>query len=169
MPTMTLVGPAGAGDTRARLNHLAWLLDNSIRLPGTDFRIGLDALLGLFPVLGDAVGVVLSGYIVHEAGRLGAPSAILFRMVVNIAIEGLIGSVPFAGDIFDAAWKANQRNVDLLNEYLDRPAKAAAATRIYVFFLLAMMALLVLMISMLAYFLVNWVWGAFATPIVALG
>lgn len=167
MPTMTMTGPAGAGETRARLNHLAWLLDNSIRLPGTDFRIGLEALLGLVPVVGDAVGVLLSGYIVHEAARLGVPAGILFRMVMNVAIEGLLGSIPFAGDVFDAAWKANQRNVDLLNAYFDRPTRVAAATRAYLFLLLAMMALLVLVTSVIAYFMVNWVWSAFATPIVA--
>ena len=167
MPTMTMTGPTGAGETRARLNHLAWLLDNSIKLPGTEFRIGLEALLGFIPVLGDALGVVLSGYIVHEAARLGVPRGILFRMVLNVAIEGLLGSVPIAGDIFDAAWKANQRNVDLLNAYLERPARVAAATRAYLFLLLAMMALLVLVTSVIAYFMVNWVWSAFATPIVA--
>ena len=167
MPTMTMTGPAGAGETRARLNHLAWLLDNSIRLPGTDFRIGLEALLGFVPVLGDVLGVVLSGYIVHEAARLGVPPGILFRMVTNVAIEGLIGSIPFAGDIFDAAWKANQRNVDLLNAYFDQPARVAVATRAYLFLLLAMMALLVLVTSVIAYFMVNWIWSAFATPIVA--
>jgi hypothetical protein len=164
MPTMTMTGPAEV-DSRARLNHLAWLLDNSIRLPGTNFRVGLEALLGFVPVIGDAAGVVLSGYIVHEAARLGVPAGILFRMVLNVAIEGVLGSVPFAGDIFDAAWKANQRNVDLLNAYLDRPEKAAAATRVYLFFLLVMMAVVVLATSVVAYWLVNWVWNAFATPI----
>lgn len=165
MPTMTLNGSPASESTRARLNHLAWLLDNSIRLPGTDFRIGLEALLGLLPVVGDAVGVVLSGYIVHEAARLGAPAGVLFRMVLNVAVEGLVGSVPFAGDVFDAAWKANQRNVDLLNAYLDRPAPAAAATRAYLFALLVMLAFVVLATSVVAYFMVNWVWSAFANPI----
>jgi hypothetical protein len=162
---MTMAGPAEDASARARLNHLAWLLDNSIRLPGTGFRIGLEALLGLVPVVGDAIGVVLSGYIVHEAARLGVPGGILFRMVLNVAIEGVLGSIPFAGDIFDAAWKANQRNVDLLNAYLDRPDKAAAATRVYLFTLLVMMAFVVLATSVVAYFMVNWVWSAFATPI----
>lgn len=158
-------GSAGAGETRARLNHLAWLLDNSIRLPGTHFRIGLDALLGLLPVAGDAVGVLLSGWIVFEAGRLGVPANILFRMALNIAIEGLVGSVPFLGDVFDAAWKANQRNAELLNAYLDSPDRAAAATRVYLFMVLMLMVVLVLAISTVAFLMVNWVWSAFATPI----
>ena len=150
---------------RVRVNHLAWLLDSSIPLPGTNFRIGLEALLGLVPVVGDALGVVLSGYIVHQAARLGVPSAILLRMVMNVAVEGIVGSIPFAGDVFDAAWKANQRNVELLNSYLDRPEKAAAATRTYMLMLVAMMVFLVLAIGLVAYLMVNWVWSAFATPI----
>ena len=165
MSTMAMNGSAGAGETRARLNHLAWLLDNSIRLPGTNFRIGLDALLGLLPVAGDAVGVLLSGWIVFEAGRLGVPANVLFRMALNIAIEGLVGSVPFLGDVFDAAWKANQRNADLLNAYLDSSDRAAAATRVYLFMVLMLMVFLVLAISVVAFLMVNWVWSAFATPI----
>jgi hypothetical protein len=156
---------AGKKAARARLNHLAWLLDNSIRLPGTDFRIGLDAVLGLLPVAGDTLGVLASGFIVFEAARLGVPAGILFRMALNVAIEGLVGAIPFAGDIFDAAWKANQRNVDLLNQYLDSPDKAAATTRVYVFLVLMLMVLVALAISMIAFLMVNWVWSALATPI----
>src|SRR5918996_1184588 len=95
---------------RRRLARLAWLLDNSIALPGTRFRIGLDAILGLVPGLGDLLGVLLSSYIVREAARLGAPPSVLARMVWNVAIEGIAGMVPFLGDVFDAACKANQRN-----------------------------------------------------------
>lgn len=165
MRTMTADLSPETGSTRARLNHLAWLLDNSIRLPGTDFRIGLEALLGLVPVVGDAAGVVLSGYIVYHAARLGVPSSILLRMVTNVAVEGVVGSIPFAGDVFDAAWKANQRNVDLLNEYLDQPERAAAASRAYMLMLVAMLVAVVLVTSVIAFLMVNWVWSAFATPI----
>lgn len=114
------VEEAGIRETRARLRRLAWLLDSSIRIPGTRFTIGLDPLLGLFPVAGDLLGALISSYIVIQAARLGAPSTLLLRMALNIAIEGVFGALPVAGDVFDAAWKANQRNVRLLDAWLDR-------------------------------------------------
>lgn len=109
---------------RERLRRFAWLLDSSIPVPGTRFTVGVDALLGLFPVLGDVLGMLLSAYIVNEAARLGAPRRLLLRMAANIAIEGIVGVVPFAGDLFDAAWKANQRNVRLLEAWLKRKAES---------------------------------------------
>ncbi|HEY8553711.1 MAG TPA: DUF4112 domain-containing protein [Burkholderiales bacterium] len=118
-------GTAGT-DTRrlrGRLRRLAWLLDSSIRVPGTRFTFGLDAILGLFPVLGDLLGVIVSSYIVLEAARLGAPGALLARMLLNIAIEGVLGALPVAGDVFDAVWKANQRNVELLDAWFERSGK----------------------------------------------
>src|SRR2546425_13163875 len=96
-------------ELRERLNFLAWLLDSSIPIPGTRFTVGLDALIGLFPVVGDLVGVFLSSYILKEAAALGAPRSMLLRMAFNVGAEGLVGMIPFAGDVFDAAFKANQR------------------------------------------------------------
>ena len=117
---------------RERLNRLAWLLDSSIPIPGTGLSIGLDALIGLFPVLGDLIGVALSSFIVAEASRLGAPRALLTRMAFNVAVEGVVGIVPLAGDLFDAGWKANQRNVRLLGAWLDHPHQAQRGNRLFV-------------------------------------
>jgi predicted aconitase with swiveling domain len=99
---------------RERLRRLAWLLDSSIRIPGTRWTVGIDALIGLVPVLGDAAGVILSSYILYEAARMGTSKGVLARMALNIAIEGLVGSIPLLGDLFDAGFKANQRNIKLL-------------------------------------------------------
>lgn len=101
-----------------QVDRLAWLLDNSIRIPLINYRIGLDALIGLIPGLGDWAGTLISSYIVLQAIRLGAPGPILGRMVLNIGIEASIGLIPLVGDIFDATFKANVRNVRLLNSVL---------------------------------------------------
>jgi hypothetical protein len=118
-----------AHQTRERLRQLAWLLDSSIPVPGTRWTIGLEALIGLFPFLGDLVGVLLSSYILGEAARLGAPKSVLARMGLNVGLEGLVGIVPFAGDVFDAAFKANQRNVRILESWLDDPKRTARRSR----------------------------------------
>ncbi|MGE5525358.1 MAG: DUF4112 domain-containing protein [Rhodospirillaceae bacterium] len=138
-------------EVRQRLQRLAWLLDNSLPLPGLNFRIGLDALLGLIPGFGDAAGVLLSSYIVHEAWKLGVPRSVLLRMWGNIIVEGVIGAIPLLGDVFDAAWKANVRNVALLEAHMRHPRRTAAASRA----LIVLLALTVLAIVVGALF-VGW-------------
>jgi len=96
-----------------RMRFVARVLDDSVRIPGTSFRIGIDPLLGLLPVTGDLVSGALSLYVVLEAARLGVPYGTLVRMLANVAIDVAGGSVPVIGDLFDAAWKANTRNVGL--------------------------------------------------------
>lgn len=154
----------GRESRRARLNRLAWLLDSSIRVPGTDFRVGLDALLGLLPGGGDVAGVILSSYIVLEAARLGVPRRTLFLMIGNVAVEGLAGAVPVLGDFFDAAWKANQRNVALLNAWLDVPGAPPAAGRTPVFAVLAVLVGVVILIVALIILAAWGLWAAFSAP-----
>jgi hypothetical protein len=149
------------GDARARLNRLAWLLDSSIPIPGTPFTIGLDALVGLFPFVGDLAGVVLSGYIVREAAALGASKSVLARMALNVAVEGLVGMIPFAGDVFDAAFKANQRNVRLLNAYLDQPVRTRRASRAFMLALGLVLLLLFAALVLVGALLARWVWSWF--------
>ena len=96
-----------------RMRFVARLLDDSIRLPGTEFRIGLDPIVGLLPVAGDAVAAALSGYIILESARLGVSYLTLLRMLANVGVDFAVGSVPVVGDIFDVAWKANVRNLQL--------------------------------------------------------
>ncbi len=104
----------------ARLETLAHLMDTAFVIPGINRRVGFDALIGLVPVIGDLAGMVISSFIVYEAKRLGAPRWLVARMGLNVAFDGLIGAVPVAGDLFDAAFKANRRNVQLLRRHLER-------------------------------------------------
>ena len=112
-----------------RLRVLSHLFDDSLRVPGTDFRFGLDAVIGLVPGIGDATGAAMSAYLLVEAGRLGAPKATLLRMAGNVALEAIVGTIPFVGDLFDAGWKANLRNLRLLEAHLLDPRGTTRASR----------------------------------------
>jgi hypothetical protein len=108
---------------------LARLLDSSFRIPGTSFRFGLDPLVGIIPGIGDFAGVLLSTSILLSAARVGVPRQTLLRMATNIGLEALVGMVPIVGDLFDAAWKANLRNVALMEEHLAEPDRSARGSR----------------------------------------
>lgn len=112
--------PLSRAERVARLDALATLLDTAFLIPGTNIRFGFDAIIGLVPGIGDLVTTVMSLYIVREARALGAPRLLLARMLVNVAIDGLVGAVPVAGDVFDVAWRANRRNMALLQKHLAR-------------------------------------------------
>jgi hypothetical protein len=114
-------GPFAWSDPAARLTRLrrlAWLIDGAFGLPGTRFRFGLNSVIGLLPVGGDAVLGVLSLYIIYEAAQLGLPRHKLVRMAANVGIEVLGGSVPIIGDLFDMALKANLRNLRIIDDHL---------------------------------------------------
>lgn len=116
-------------DAHKRIHDLARWLDDKFELPG-GLRIGFDGLIGLIPGIGDTVGTFLSFYIVAEAARMGASIATLVRMIGNILLELFVGAIPIIGDLFDFMWKANQRNIALLNRQLDmRPAHGTAESR----------------------------------------
>jgi hypothetical protein len=110
---------------------LARVLDRAIRVPGTDFRIGLDGLMGLLPGVGDAAGMALSSAIVLAAVRAGATRGVLSRMLANVALDAALGAVPLLGDAFDFAWKANARNARLLERFLEDPAPVQRASRAF--------------------------------------
>jgi len=104
----------------AQVRFIARMMDDQFRVPGTNLRFGLDFLLGLFPGLGDAVTSVISLLIVHHAWAAGASKLTLARMLGNVGIDFLVGSVPIAGDVFDFAWKANRKNARLLEAHLNK-------------------------------------------------
>lgn len=105
--------------TLQRLRRLSDLLDNAIAIPGTSLRFGLDPILGLFPGVGDFLGTAISAYIVVEAARMGISRKILLQMVVNIILDMVMGTVPVVGDVVDVAWKANTKNIALLEEHFN--------------------------------------------------
>src|SRR5215203_3437101 len=110
-------------DSVARISLLAHVLDSAIPIPGTNRSIGLDPLIGLIPVVGDAISAALSSYIIWEARRLGLPRWKIARMVGHVALDTAVGAVPFLGDLFDAAFKSNRRNVRIVLDHLEQTGR----------------------------------------------
>jgi hypothetical protein len=127
----------------AHLRRATTLLDDGIRLRGTSFRFGLDPLLGLVPGVGDVAGAALSAAIITAAVRNGVSRFTLVRMAGNVALDATLGIVPLLGDLFDAAWKANRRNLILLERHLTEPPTAARADRRFVVVLVGALVVLV--------------------------
>lgn len=135
-----------------KLDNLAWLLDNSIKIPGTSWRIGLDGIIGLMPGIGDLAAGGLSTYILYQALKLKVPRAIIARMALNVLLESVIGVIPILGDLFDFVFKANQRNVNLMRKYVLNPRDTTRQST------LTLIGLLVFFFVVLGFM----VWGMFA-------
>ena len=101
----------------ARLRRLAWMLDGAARIPGTRFRFGLNSLIGLAPGIGDTVLASISLWIVWEARALGVPPHKLTRMLANVGIEAAMGAIPLLGDAMDVVFKANLRNLAIIDQH----------------------------------------------------
>ena len=104
----------------ARVETLARLMDSAVAIPGTNVRIGLDAAIGVVPVIGDLVSQAISSYIIWEARQLGVSNLTLARMIGNTALDTVIGMVPFAGDAFDVMFRANMKNLALLKGHIEK-------------------------------------------------
>ena len=113
-----------------RMQVVAHVLDEGVRIPGIGYRIGLDPLVGVVPGVGDVLTGGLSLYIVVESARLGVSNTTLLRMLANIAVDVGAGTVPVVGDLFDAVWKANKRNVKLLLEDLTTDSDRSPSERV---------------------------------------
>jgi len=135
------------------LNYLAKLMDAQFRVPGTNFRFGLDGLLGLVPGAGDLSTFAVSGYMVWIMARNGASGYILARMVLNILIDSVIGAIPLIGDLFDIAFKANMRNVKLMQEHYQEGRHRGSAWKVAIPVLLVVL-LIILGIIWLTYTLI---------------
>lgn len=135
----------------------AWWLDEAIPLPG-GFRIGFDGLLGLIPGIGDAAGGVIGSYILLQAHRRGVPSVVIARMVGNLVLEMVIGIIPILGDLFDFAFKANRRNVALMERYFVERAATKRRSGIVVLLGLLLVISVIVIVSVLAFQLLVLVW-----------
>ena len=144
VPTTIESNPETARELVAFCDKVAWLLDDCLRIPGTRFRFGLDAIVGLVPLAGDALGFVVSAVTMVRASRAGVPKPLLLKMGRNVAIDFFGSLVPIFGDVFDTVFKAHRRNFELLRkEYApmlpDYPQRRGAhwALRLLVALLLA--------------------------------
>ena len=116
----------------AHLDLLSHLLDDFIRIPGTPIRFGLDGIVGFIPGIGDILGGLASTIIIVAAWSRGIPKVTLARMVTNVAIETVVGSLPVVGNLFDIGWKANRRNYALLTAAVAAPEKSAARSWLFI-------------------------------------
>lgn len=126
------------------LDDLARYLDGLFRIPGTNWRFGLDALIGLVPNVGDTLTSFASFYILFSGVRYGVPKITLLRMALNIGIDYLVGSIPFLGDAFDFFWKSNQRNMDLIRERATGKGNGKTSDYIFIFGLIGILILILI-------------------------
>ena len=126
------------------LDDLSRYLDGLFRIPGTNWRFGLDALIGLVPNVGDTLTSFASFYILLAGVRYGVPKITLLRMALNIGIDYLVGSIPFLGDAFDFFWKSNQRNMDLIRTRATGKGEGTRSDYIFIFVLIGSLILLLL-------------------------
>jgi hypothetical protein len=148
-------------DHAQTLRRLAYILDELVRIPGTNIRVGLDALLGLLPAGGDIAGGVMSAYTLVAAHRLGAGPLVISRMAVNIVIDTLVGAVPLLGDLFDAGWKSNKKNIELLDQYLADPAPVKRSSGAVVAIVIAVLIAFIVGTAVLSWKLLRWILAQF--------
>ena len=140
----------------ATLRRAATLLDGAFAIPGTSFRIGLDPILGLIPGIGDLCTPVLTVAILLQAWQLRLPRVVLLRIVLNAAIDAGVGAIPVLGDGFDAVWKANLRNLDLLERHVSGARRATAGDWAFVVVLLGLVLVLALLPFVVLAWLISW-------------
>lgn len=119
-PSAQITRDSSVSDSLARLDALANVMDSAVTIPGTNVVMGLDAALGLLPVIGDAISSAIGAYIIWEARRLGASKVLIARMAANTTVDTLVGSIPVFGDVFDVAFRANRKNVALLRRHIEK-------------------------------------------------
>jgi hypothetical protein len=148
--------PAG----RALVDRLAQFLDNAIPIPGTNWRIGFDGLIGLIPGFGDAIGAAASAFIIYTSARAGAPVTVLVRMLANVLMDSIAGAFPVLGDIFDLAFKSNARNAKLLQSTLAAQDRAPRTNRQVAFLFGTIAAAIAILVPLAIVTLLIWLFEA---------
>jgi hypothetical protein len=150
---------AGPSADLERLRAIARLQDELLRIPGTRIRFGLDALVGLIPGAGDVLTTGVSAYALLIAMRMGASASVVVRMVGNIVLDLLVGAIPLVGDLFDIGWKANTRNVNLLERFASDPRGAQRASVITLAVAMSVVLAVLVGVAWLLVKMLGWVSG----------
>lgn len=140
------------------VEHIAYLLDEKFRFPGTNFRFGLDPLMNLIPVAGDISGFIIGAALVLVMARHGVSRKVLILMILNICFDALIGAIPLIGQVFDFYYKSNSRNITLLKEHYEEDKYLGKGTGILVFVFLVLLVFFGLFLFLI-YKLVGLIWG----------
>ncbi len=147
---------AGQQQRLAALRRIAELLDSAFVVPGTNYRIGLDPIIGLVPMVGDLASPLFAIALVWQAYDLGVPKIVQLRMIFNAAIDAVIGAVPFVGDLFDFGWKSNEWNLALLESHAYEVRSAGAADWAFVMAMIALLLVIAVLPFVLAGMLIAW-------------
>jgi len=144
------------------LENLSRYLDGLFRVPGTNFRFGLDSLIGLIPNVGDTATLFPSLYILYQGARYGVPKITLVRMAFNLALDYVVGIIPVVGDAFDFVWKANRQNVELIRERANGAGTGTTSDYLFVFGLIGLVVSVLVGAILVSVYIVYWIlWEIF--------
>ena len=168
LPNLPTVSTSAENDARLRwVERIAHLMDSQFKLPGTRFRFGLDPLLGLLPVVGNLSTLAVSGALLLTMMRHGASGAVVVRMGFNILVDTIIGAIPIIGNIFDFAYKSNERNVALLRRHYAEGTHSGSGKGLLALLLL-LFAVVFGLVGWGTVVLLRWVWQYFeAHPVLS--
>ena len=142
------------------VDNFSRVLDSKFRIPGTQQRFGVDFILGLLPVAGDVVSLGMSGVLVATMAKNGASPMLVFRMLINVALDATVGAIPILGNLFDLFYKANNRNTELMREYYEEGMHRGSVWPVVLGVIVAMVLILALVIY-LATVVIGWVFSIF--------
>ena len=147
-------------DVRSEVRKISEFLDSKYTLP-FGWKIGWDGILGIIPGVGDIMTNVFAFYIIYKAAMIGCPPSVILRMGINVLVDNVLDAVPLIGNVFDFMWKANTRNVTLLEQFLDKPKKTTGSSRFVVAMTLLFVAVVFVGCIVLTFFLATWLLGLF--------